>query len=174
MVVDQSDYDNAIGMVKAILLHPVAAKYFEEGIGELSIVSYERSVGSILRCRTDWVPSGPDLVDVKTTHDSSERIYQKTAYESGLHIQAALNLDLFNANCGSEDPKTGFVFVVVEQKPPYAVNVFKCSAAFISQGREDYMRLLGVYTECLRTKHWPAYSTEIKTLELPGYVKSQS
>jgi len=68
------------------------------------------------------------------------------------------------------EPRTEFYFIAVENSKPYAVNVFKSSAEFLSKGREDYKAALTLYTACVKADKWPAYSQEVKELGLPKYA----
>ena len=79
---------------------------------------------------------------------------------------------MWNALCGSEERKTGFAFIACEPKPPYAVNVFRCTDEFIERGRNDYITALAGYAECERTGKWPAYPTTVKELGIPRYAKA--
>lgn len=172
-VLTPDEFEHIDGMVRAVSSHPVAARLFAGRQSELTCITREPETRLDIRCRLDCVPDGPVLVDLKTTADASERWWRKHAWDSGLHIQASLYPDVWNALARSECAKEAFVFVVVENTPPYAVNLFECSAEFLRRGREDYMRHLRTYAECLRTGIWPAYTSDFKTLDVPAWERNQ-
>jgi len=81
--------------------------------------------------------NGGQIVDIKTTQDSSFEAFRRSAYKYGYNRQSAFYLDGFGAK--------SFVFIVIEKKAPYNVGVYHCSNDFIDSGREEYSRLLMDY-----------------------------
>jgi len=124
--------------------------------------------GIILKARIDCNAPGPALYDIKTCRDASDREFEKQAYESGYHMQAALYLDLWNALDGATNPKTEFVFVAVENSAPFGSRLRKCSDAFIERGRSDNGRWMRLHKQYVNDNHWPGY--EDKTLDVPAWV----
>jgi len=140
------------------------------GKKQMSLFTIETSTGLLCKARPDLVPDGPSLWDLKGTHDATERGFERTAYNMAYHIQAALYLDLWNALCGTVEPKTEFRFAVFEFEPPHAYRVFKCSDSFIERGRQDYQAALLKYAECRNANSWPLYPQEEATLFLPVWA----
>ncbi len=172
LVLKASEYDAVFGMAAVIGAHPLAAALLAAGRSEVSLVTEDTTNRVIVRARLDFVPSvGDALADVKTTADASPRAFGKKAFESGFHIQAALYLALWNALTG--EARTGFHFVVVEQTPPHAVNVFVCAPEFLARGRDDLRHTLALYARCVHEDSWPAYPATLQTLTVPKWADQQ-
>ena len=65
------------------------------------------------------------------------------------------------------------LFVVVENKPPYAVGLYTLdddSRAFAERKRQ---RLMKRVEDCAVAGEWPGYSQEIETLSLPRWTLMQ-
>ena len=170
LVLKADEWKDALGMAEAVAWHPLAHDLLVCGKPEVSLCAHDSANGLDIKARIDFLPnSGGAIVDVKTTVDASERGFMRRAYDLGYHIQAALYLDLWNALMPTE-PRTEFYFIAVENFAPYAVNVFKASAEFLSKGREDYKAALTLYAACVKADNWPAYSQEVKELGLPKYA----
>lgn len=140
------------------------------GKTEISLFTVEQGSNLLCKARIDLVPSGPAIWDLKTTEDASAKGFEATAFKFGYHIQAAFYLDLWNALCGSVEPKTEFKFLALETEPPYAWQVFKCSDSFIERGRQDYQAALLKYAECRNANSWPLYPQEEATLFMPAWA----
>lgn len=141
------------------------------GKRELSLFTTETATGMACKARIDLVPDGPAIWDLKFTEDASARGFEANAYKMGYHIQAAFYLDLWNALCGTTEPKTEFKFLVVEREAPYAHQLFKASDSFIEKGRADYQATLLKLAECQTKNEWPCYPEGDTMLYLPAWVK---
>ena len=150
----RTDYDNAHAAAAALAKHPLIAPVLKDCETELTLITRDETNDVYVRCRFDVVPKGDFLADCKFTGQLDDQ-WPKHAYNSGYHIQAGFNLLVWNACCGADTPKTGFKFLVVENKPPFDVRVFTCTPEFIEAGRAEAIRLLTVYAECERTGIWP-------------------
>jgi hypothetical protein len=170
-ILSRDEYNDVYGMARSICKHPVAGRYFSEGKSEVSVVMLDTTNNIPVRCRFDWLPSGPLIVDLKTTRDASEYGFTKLAYDLGYHIQAALYMDCWNAVAGADERREDWKFVAVESTAPYAINVFHATPEFIARGREDYMAALALFAQCTHSGKWPAYSEAEKQLNLPRYAQ---
>jgi len=152
--IKQDDYDNAHAAAAALAKHPLIAPVLKDCETELTLITRDETNDVYVRCRFDVVPKGDFLADCKFTGQLDDQ-WPRHAYNSGYAIQAGFNLMVWNACCGADTPKTGFKFLVVENKPPFDVRVFTCTPEFIEAGRVEAIRLLKVYAECERTGIWP-------------------
>jgi PDDEXK-like domain of unknown function (DUF3799) len=116
------------------------------------------------------VPDG-HRSDCKFSHTVNEREWSRYAWSAGYHIQAALYLFVWNALVGEEWKKSGFKFIVVENKEPFDVQVFTCTPEFIAKGWEQVVRLLPVFANCVRTGVWPGSPAIERSLDVPKYAK---
>lgn len=169
LVVKADEYNAVMGMARSIAAHPLAGPMLAYGRPEVSLVTMDEGNGVVVRARVDFVPlSGPTLMDIKTTASAAASDFQRKAYDMGYHIQAALYLALWNALTGEE--RTGFQFIVVENTPPHAVNVFECEREFLERGASDFKRALATYAQCVRDDNWPAYPATMQQLNIPKWA----
>lgn len=172
IIVKKDEMRRVQGMVNALWSHDEVFHVIEEAKREVSVIAHDQTNDIPFRCRMDIVPNGlPYLADIKCVSDITDRGLTRNAYDSGWHIQAAAYLAVWNSQCGTEDRRTGFRFIAVENEAPFSVRWFECSEAFLSKGAEDMARYLKLYAECTRTGIWPGYPSEVQTLDLPGYVR---
>jgi hypothetical protein len=50
--------------------------------------------------------------------------------------------------------KISFVFIAVEKKPPYLINVMQSHSNVIEKGSADFREYIGMYADCLKTGNW--------------------
>jgi hypothetical protein len=164
--ITQDEMDRLLQIQQAVREHPLAAELLCDGMAEQSVFTTDPETGVAVRCRPDYT-SGANIIDVKSTIDASSDHFMRAAYAYRYHQQAAFYLDVMGwAGARREN----FYFIAVEKTPPFAVQVFRASDAFVSRGRRDYRQALNTYSECLRSGVWPAYSIEPASLDLPPWV----
>lgn len=69
-----------------------------------------------------------------------------------------------------------FVFIVIEKKPPYAINILQADKAFVLHGFDLFRELIGTYHECKTTGNWWGYLGKhniINNLPLPAYLAKE-
>jgi hypothetical protein len=172
-VVTADEMESMNGVVNAIAKNPIAAMALASGAAEVSLFKQywlDRSKPPILRkARLDWIPNGPALVDIKTTIDARKDEFSKSYFKFRYYVQAAYYLDLWN-ECNPDNQKTNFVFIAVEKKAPFALNVFDVTPRSMEAGRAEYRRNLHLLMACMETDSWPAYGDDVKSLDLPQWV----
>ena len=168
----KSDYDNALGAARALTTHPNVAPILTDCETELTLITWDQTNDVGVRCRLDIKPGSqfPFLADCKFTASVNERKFKKQIWDMGYHIQAALNLRVWNELNGSEDLKTGFKFFAVENKEPFDVRVFSLTPALIEKGWEAVIRLLPIYAQCERTGVWTGSSADEVECDVPAYA----
>jgi len=121
-----------------------------------------------IRCLIDLAPRADTefaacLGDLKTTTCAAKVPYQRQCYRLGWHIQAAFNLDIYNAATG--ESRSEFVHIVSENFAPYEasrkrfLNDDQSSQNMIVLGRLAYRRALNLYAQCVTRNVWPGYNT---------------
>jgi len=174
-ILTQGEYDNLCGIVKSIAAHPAASAALKSGHAEVSLFKRlwrnieDRQRVILRKARLDWVTPGNAIVDIKTTTDARRDQFGDTMYKLQYYVQAAYYLDIWN-DLHPAQPKEVFVFIAVEKKPPYAVNVLEVHQNAIAAGREQYMRDLNILMTCEETESWPAYGEDISGVDLPQYA----
>lgn len=118
----------------------------------------------------DMVPNGLDcLIDLKTTAsiDSLESL-QRNIVNRGMHWQAALYLDLWNAASGEK--RIRFVFCFMETEYPHETAWVELSENLIDIGRAGYMNAIAKWQICVATDTWPKVIEGIAMIETPKYI----
>lgn len=64
-----------------------------------------------------------------------------------------------------------FVWVFVEDGPPYGINVIQADGETLAIGRIRYRECLGKYITGMRTGAWPGYTNRVKVGGLPDYIR---
>lgn len=123
-----------------------------------------------VRCLLDIVPRkdtefSESLGDLKSTRSAEIRKFQRDVFQFGYHIQAAFDLDIFNAATGEN--RLAWGFVVQENFPPFEtgrrmmrdgeLGTQPEDSNMIALGRSQYRKMLANYAWCLANKKWPSY-----------------
>jgi hypothetical protein len=165
------EYNQIRRMRDSVMKHPIVSSLLENGVAEQRIDWIDPFTGALCKAKPDWFDQNQRfIVDLKTTEDASEHGFGKSAFNYRYHVQAPFYFD--GAVQNGMNPQ-GFVFVAVEKKPPFLVNVFVVDHEVMQHGRAEYHRDLETYLECVRTDLWPGYGDEAKTLRLPSWATKQ-
>lgn len=165
------DMEDLREMAKMIQAHP-AAKFLLQGKGmvEASIFWRDDIYNADCRARPDWMRDDGLLIDIKTCEDASPAQFDRHFWNYRYHVQAAFYLDGYKAVYGKESP--GFVFIVVEKKPPYAVSVRMITPEYTEIGRRAYLENLETYAKCLETGIFPGYGNEVIEIHPPAWANN--
>ena len=169
-VLSRSDADLVMHMGRSILTHPAAAMLLGmDGEAETTHMWTDATTGLQCKCRPDWISvDGGILVDLKTTEDASPREFQRSIAKWRYHVQAGWYMAGVEAAYGTRP--SGFIFIAVEKKPPFAVGVYAADEEMINRGYEIAMRDLQKLAECKAADQWPAYSHRIEPISLPAWM----
>jgi exodeoxyribonuclease VIII len=160
-VVTTEQWQQALGMSHAIHNHGSTPTFTDT---ELSV--FGEIDGVKVKARLDALAG--DIWDLKSTDDARPESFAKSIFDYGYHIQAALYLDLYNAN--SKSQANGFYFIAVESKPPHGCRIYRLSDESVAVGRDEYQRLIGLYKTCKNLGCWPCYTDEVAEIGLPKWV----
>lgn len=128
------------------------------------------------KCRVDCLTSinGMNIiVDLKTAESADTDTFMWHAIKYGYNLQTAMYGEGVKANTGRE---CVFVFVVIEKKPPYAINILQADKAFVLHGFDLFRELIGTYHECKQSGNWWGYLGKhniINNLPLPAYLAKE-
>jgi exodeoxyribonuclease VIII len=137
------------------------------GKAEQSVYWTDPVTGILCRCRPDFWREDDIIVDVKTTEDASPEEFSRSLAKWRYHVQAPFYMDGIELATGRR-PK-GFVFLVVEKKPPYAVAAYTLDPESIELGRAEYRADLERLAECQRTDQWPGFGGTIQKIGVPHW-----
>jgi len=101
------------------------------------------------------------IVDLKTCQDASPEAFERTAYNSFYHEQAAAYMELFGAD--------RFYWIAIEKNPPYNVAVYMQSQEAFFKAQHRLKSLIQQWDE------WDgkpmSYSDNVFMLNLPKWAK---
>lgn len=171
-VVTADMMNQAIAMRDSVLNNAYAKKLLN-GEHELPLFWEDELTREKCKCRLDCLREVKEkliVVDVKTADSAENDAFARASVKHGYDFQAAMYSEGVAKNY-SKIPV--FVFIVVEKKPPYAVNVFQADELFLKRGYDMFRELLGIYSECKKTGNWYGYLgafNQINTLSLPPWA----
>lgn len=155
-------------MASAIRNH-AGARFLLKGKGkvEASIFYHNDEFDIDCRARPDWIRDDGVIVDVKTTNDASLDAFGKSIWNYGYYIQDAMYRDAY-AELGEK--AASFVFIAVENKPPYGVSLHTLPDDYVDIGRRNYKFWMQRFAECWKANDWPGYGNEIYTQPPPSWA----
>jgi exodeoxyribonuclease VIII len=127
---------------------------------EVSEFWVDPATGIELKARADILLDGI-VVDLKTAADASPRGFAAACARYGYEVQAAMYCEAFK--------RDRFVFVAVENKPPFAAGVYRLDDASLELGRQKYRKALEGIAECERSATYPVGYGE-QELSLPAWA----
>jgi len=173
-VVKQDTFDACRTIRDRIYNTPSAAQELLNSMthSEVSFVADDPETGLRCKVRPDIIIDGGGLAgDVKTTRDASRWAFERSIYSYGYHRGKAHYLDTMNAVGWSEWDQ--YLFLVIENTPPYEFAVYDLDPAATDKGRRENTKLKALYRHCLELDEWPGYDTAIQSVGLPNYAYYQ-
>ena len=132
--------------------------------------------GEVCKCRTDVLTELGDnliVVDLKSTENAETEAFMRSAIKYGYDFQSAMYSKGVEVNTGK---KPLFVFIAIEKKPPYAINILQADELLIRRGYDFFREYIGIYHECKQTDNWWGYLgryNQINNLALPAYLAKE-
>jgi hypothetical protein len=162
------------GMAEALRAHPIASALLDPAHGkpEQSGFWQDDVHGITRRFRLDWLPDASEgrliVADYKTCQSAEPGAIRKAVANFGYHQQHAWYVDGCHALGLADD--IAFVFIFQEKTAPYVTTVIELDAEAVQIGRKLNDRALAVYAECVATDTWPAYTSDVELISLPGWA----
>jgi hypothetical protein len=123
------------------------------GEAEVSFYWNDPALGTLCKCRPDYLRADNYIIDIKTTEDARQANFERSAENYRYYVQAAFYIQGVEAVTGEK--VKDFLFIAVEKSPPYAVACYFADELMIQAGNEEVRRCLTLYEECVRTGVWP-------------------
>lgn len=152
-------------MRRAVEEHPTARNAFLSGAPEVSLITKDEETGIWLKARPDYLRDHL-AVNYKTDRNAAPGMFQRTAWNLGYHISAALTVDVLT----KLDRPAHYAFIVQEKEPPYLIAVRVLSDDFLEGGRMIYRRALRTFADCLASGKWEGYGDAPQTTALPAWA----
>lgn len=170
------DWETVNGVGQALRSHDITGAWFDDSQAdyrkhnEVSIYAHGPHE-HLLKARLDRLQGDGDrllILDLKTTDSAEPSSFARKMVGLSYDLQAA-----WYQRLGQEafpDRPVEFLFVAVERKPPYAVQVYQADESVIASGLRKMDRALSRYRDCLALNYWPAYEPTIRSLAMPGWA----
>ena len=174
-VVTADMYQQATEMCEALNRNEFVKKLLK-GEKEKPFFWVDEMTGENCKCRTDVLTElGENLiiVDLKSTDNAETEAFMRSAIKYGYDLQSAMYSEGVKMNTGKEPL---FVFIAIEKKPPYAINILQADKLLIRRGYDLFREYLGIYHDCKITDNWYGYLgkfNQINNLALPAYLAKE-
>ena len=174
-IVTADMYQQATEMCEALSRNEFVQKLLK---GEKEKVFFwdDDLTGEPCKCRTDCLTELGDnliIVDIKSTENAETEAFMRSAIKYGYDFQSAMYSKGVEVNTGK---KPLFVFIAIEKKPPYAINILQADKLLIRRGYDLFREYLGIYHDCKTTDNWYGYLgkfNQINNLALPAYLAKE-
>lgn len=172
-IVTAEMYQQAEEMTAALYGNGYARKLLY-GEKEVPFFWTDELTGEECKCRADCLTQTEKnlvIVDLKTTDNANTDAFARSAIKYQYDFQAAMYSEGVKANTG-KNPL--FVFIAIEKKPPYAVNILQADELFVKRGYDLFREYIGMYHSCKETGIYWGYTgvfNQINTITLPPYLK---
>lgn len=156
----------------AVKTHPFAMKLISSGIPEVSGYWHDDELDLKCKFRTDWINDKGYIIEVKSTADARKKKFFYKIRDMRYDIGAAWYVRGYR-KLMNKLPK-GYVWMVVETKPPYSVALYSADESCLSAGEFgwDDETLLGfrdaldVYKKARAESFWPGFQTEVEQMSV--------
>lgn len=170
VILKDDDYEKVLRIRDAVHSHPMAGGLLAGGKAEQSIFAKDESTGELIKCRTDYMLDGGNvIVDLKSTDDASPDGFGKSAANFRYDVQVAWYFHVMEQGLGWVPHE--WVFIAVEKEPPYAIGIYLATPSQIERARETAMRNYREICHYKKLGIWPDYGETPLALELPGWIK---
>ncbi len=176
VIVTQEELDDLVGMIEAVLEHPVASGMLKDGKPECSLQWTDEETGVMCKGRPDYIVNDNNgnihLIDFKTARDIRAGIFADDAYRMRYHVQLAFYHDGLVRALGRQ-PST-ITIIAVEKKAPFEAVVYPLEDLWFERGQLAYKHALRLYRKCRDTGKWPRYQQNAQLLSMPRKADFES
>lgn len=171
------------GMTLSFFDHEVAPKILfpDDALGVWTehTLTWTHQNGLPCKARLDAIiatEKGVTIVDVKTCVNASEEEFSRAMFSNKYYLQAAFYREAIY-NCMPElikgDGKdVDYIFICIENAPPYAVTCYPLANWCIDAGDEEWMAAMDIYDQCILHNRWPGYKTDLDSwLDFPIWAR---
>ena len=174
-LITQEQYDTICGMRDSIMANPYARKLINGNI-EQSMYFTDDLTKVECKCRPDvWrkVADRVVITDLKSAKSVIPNEFMRDCVKYHYDLQTAMYRDGVSKVLNIPKDNIDFVFIAVEKKPPYLLNIMQADTYVIQKGEADFREYIGTYKECLETQNWYSFNGKdniINNLSLPSYL----
>ena len=174
-LITQEQYDTICGMRDSIMSNPYARKLINGNI-EQSMYFTDDLTKVECKCRPDvWrkVADRVVITDLKSAKSVMPNDFMRDCAKYHYDLQTAMYRDGASKVLGVPKDNIDFVFIAVEKKPPYLLNIMQADTYVIQKGEADFREFIGTYAECKADGVFYGLNGKngiINTLSLPEYL----
>lgn len=174
-LITQEQYYTICGMRDSIMANPYAIKLINGNV-EQSMYFTDELTKVECKCRPDvWrkVADRVVITDLKSAKSVMPNDFMRDCVKYHYDLQTAMYRDGASKVLGVPKDNIDFVFIAVEKKPPYLLNIMQADTYVIQKGEADFREFIGTYAECKQTDNWYGLNGAngiINTLSLPEYL----
>lgn len=174
-VITQDQLETICGMRDSIMSNPYARKLINGNI-EQSMYFTDDLTKVECKCRPDvWrkVSDRVVITDLKSAKSVMPNDFMRDCVKYHYDLQTAMYREGASKVLGVPKDNIDFVFIAVEKKPPYLLNIMQADTYVIQKGEADFREYIGTYAECKEKNVWYGLNGAngiINTLSLPDYL----
>ena len=174
-LITKEQYDTICGMRDSIMANPYARKLINGNI-EQSMYFTDDLTKVECKCRPDvWrkVADRVVITDLKSAKSVMPNDFMRDCVKYHYDLQTAMYRDGASKVLGVPKDNIDFVFIAVEKKPPYLLNIMQADTYVIQKGEADFREYIGTYAECKADGVFYGLNGKngiINTLSLPEYL----
>lgn len=158
----------ALQIATSVRSHKDAAPLLVEGLAEEVVTWTDPPTGIPCKGRLDWVTRNT-VVGLKTARSISMRAFGRQAMDLLYPLQWAMYADAVAAKIGRQP---AMVEIVVENREPYDVAVYRIEDDVLNIGRALFRELMEKLQRCRATDKWPGIGDEVRALQLPDWAQT--
>ena len=150
------DYENYMGIVRAITNHEKARDIFSVGVSERSGFYSDPATGLWSRFRPDHFTTGSDLnilSDFKTSRSIKYKNFQRAIHGYCYDVQLA-HYYIGYKELNGKYPNH-YCWVVSQNEFPFEVSIFDATDAMIEFSIKKREKLMSRLLECIESRHFP-------------------
>lgn len=174
-LITKEQYDTICGMRDSIMANPYARKLINGNI-EQSMYFTDDLTKVECKCRPDvWrkVADRVVITDLKSAKSVMPNDFMRDCVKYHYDLQTAMYRDGVSKVLNIPKDNIDFVFIAVEKKPPYLLNIMQADTYVIQKGEADFREYIGTYAECKADGVFYGLNGKngiINTLSLPEYL----
>ncbi len=172
LIKEAEELTEMVSVIGIFLRQTELAGSFRGGVPEVTLTEF--SNGFWKRCRLDWLPDDRRLIlDYKTTSGSSkpETWIRTQLFNMHYDIQAYAYPHILSKVESIPPPR--FVWLVQENKKPYACSLVGASPSVIESGKKKWRYACHKWKWCIEHNNWPAHDSRIHWAEVPAWSMAE-
>lgn len=174
-VLTQEQYQMICGMRDSVLSNKYAVALLK-GYHEHSFYTEDELTNEKIKVRPDCYRSVQDrivITDLKSCRSATTESFMKDVLKFSYDLQSYMYTSTVAKVLNVPKENVDFIFIAVEKKPPYMVNILQADQFVLERGEALFREYIGNYHECKETNNWwglnGAYGV-INSLSLPNYL----